>query len=272
MIYDIFTLNDELELLDMRLNIHNEYVDKFIIIESNKTFHMKDKSSTYLENKDLFTYFNHKIIHINVEMINHGHPFYNDYYQKSQCYKYALEHITDNDICYISDLDEILNGLHITQLLETNLEKPICGVAKFLHYFLNVSVDTDWYNGIICNKKTILNLFKNQKIDHLSCRTVRDSRANKEIFDLKTNYGYHYTYLISQTSGIYNIYKKLKSHSHLELCDLTMDHIEYCVNNLLPLNPSSQPWTLKPFKLNESNCPKYILNNLLKFKNLIYKT
>ena len=38
MIYDIFFYNNENKLLDIRLNQHCKYVDKFIIIVGDKTF------------------------------------------------------------------------------------------------------------------------------------------------------------------------------------------------------------------------------------------
>ena len=42
MIYDCFTFFNELDLLDIRLNILNDYVDKFVIVESTKTFTGKE--------------------------------------------------------------------------------------------------------------------------------------------------------------------------------------------------------------------------------------
>jgi beta-1,4-mannosyl-glycoprotein beta-1,4-N-acetylglucosaminyltransferase len=269
MIYDIFTFNDELEILELRLNIHNELIDKFVIVESNKTFRMRDKPSVYLANKSLFKQFEEKIIHIFIEMIDNGHPFYNDYYQKSMCYKSALEILNKEDICYISDLDEILNTSYLLNFQDSDQKEPMCGVAKFLHYFINVEVDTDWYNGIICNKNNITNFFNNN-INHLTTRDFRDNRANKNIFSINKDYGYHYTYLLDKKSGTNNIYKKLQSHSHTELDHIDINHINYCVKNLLPLNPQSQPWKLTPFELDNINCPLFILNNINTYQHLIY--
>ena len=62
MIYDCFIFNNEIELLDLRLNILNPYVDKFIITEGDKTFSGIPKESVYLQNKDKFSKWEDKII------------------------------------------------------------------------------------------------------------------------------------------------------------------------------------------------------------------
>ena len=38
MVYDIFTFNNELDILEIRLNILDNYVDYFVIIEGVETF------------------------------------------------------------------------------------------------------------------------------------------------------------------------------------------------------------------------------------------
>ena len=43
-IYDTFIFSNELDLLDLRLNTFNDYVDKFVIVESNITFSGKPKN------------------------------------------------------------------------------------------------------------------------------------------------------------------------------------------------------------------------------------
>ena len=61
--YDIFTLNNELDMLELRLNILNDYVDYFVIVEATETFTGVDKPLYYQLNKERFSEFEHKIIH-----------------------------------------------------------------------------------------------------------------------------------------------------------------------------------------------------------------
>ena len=54
-IYDCFQFFNELDLLEIRLNILNDYVDYFVLVESTVTFYGFDKPLFYKENKDKFT-------------------------------------------------------------------------------------------------------------------------------------------------------------------------------------------------------------------------
>ena len=47
-IYDCFIFNNEVELLELRLNILNDVVDKFVIVEGNFTFSGTKKESNFL--------------------------------------------------------------------------------------------------------------------------------------------------------------------------------------------------------------------------------
>jgi beta-1,4-mannosyl-glycoprotein beta-1,4-N-acetylglucosaminyltransferase len=57
MIYDCFTLFNELDLLELRLNILDKFVYKFVISESTRTHSGKPKELYYLKNKERFKKF-----------------------------------------------------------------------------------------------------------------------------------------------------------------------------------------------------------------------
>jgi beta-1,4-mannosyl-glycoprotein beta-1,4-N-acetylglucosaminyltransferase len=61
-VYDCFTFFNELDLLEIRLNELNDVVDYFVLVESKRSFQNKPKECHYLNNKDRFEKFNHKII------------------------------------------------------------------------------------------------------------------------------------------------------------------------------------------------------------------
>ena len=50
-VYDTFLFFNELDLLEIRLNILDDYVDYFVLCEANQTFSGKDKKLYYKENK-----------------------------------------------------------------------------------------------------------------------------------------------------------------------------------------------------------------------------
>ena len=68
-IYDCFQFFDEEMLLDLRLNIMNKYVDKFVITEA--TYMHNGKSKNLIFNIEKFSKFKDKIIYI---VVDHDPP------------------------------------------------------------------------------------------------------------------------------------------------------------------------------------------------------
>ena len=71
-IIDCFTFYNELDLLKYRLDLLNDVVDSFVIVESTHTFVGKEKRLFFNENKHLID--NEKIIHIIVDDFPYKHP------------------------------------------------------------------------------------------------------------------------------------------------------------------------------------------------------
>ena len=67
-IYDCFIFNNEVDLLKLRLNILDDVVDKFVIIEGKKTFSGNDKESIFLKNKEKFSRWEDKIIYRHIDI------------------------------------------------------------------------------------------------------------------------------------------------------------------------------------------------------------
>ena len=61
-IYDCFMFSDEKMILDIRLNVLNEYVDHFVIVESKYKHNGDIKNKNFDLNQ--FSKFNNKIIYI----------------------------------------------------------------------------------------------------------------------------------------------------------------------------------------------------------------
>ena len=117
-IYDCFPFFNELDLLEIRLNYLDPYVDYFVLCEAKVTFSGISKKLFYAENKDLFKKFEHKIIHVVVddtppELIGVD-PFRTDQHQRNSVIK-GLDNCSDDDIIIraIWTSFPILRGLKI---------------------------------------------------------------------------------------------------------------------------------------------------------------
>lgn len=164
--YDCFYFLNELDMLEMRLNILDPYVDFFVLSEATETFSGFPKPLYYQENKERFKKWEHKIIHnvvsdypndIKIYFLaktspNVGkgeHWWVREFYQKESIKK-ALTGLKDNDVCYVSDVDEIWRP-ELNFEVKDAIYKP--RQVPYL-YYLNQRTDENWlgWNGTIVTK------------------------------------------------------------------------------------------------------------------------
>lgn len=269
-IYDCFIFNNETDLLEIRLNILNDYVDHFVIIESSETFTgLKKKLSFNVEN---YPKFKNKIIYgIINKFPNNGTAWENESYQRNYILR-LLEGANLEDFIMISDLDEIPNLENINFL--NYPEKLIVFQQRLFLYKLNYGEIKPSWHGTKCIKK--MNLTTPQKIRNLKTHKKYDfyridkkyfSNTYEDSFKVVENGGWHFSWL----GDINFIRRKLESFSHTEMNNLSInnyDYIENCIKNLQPLE-KKQKINLQKLPMKNEYLPRYILDNLVKYKSLI---
>ena len=153
-IIDAFIFYNELDMLEYRLDTHNEYVDCFILVEASLTHNGKPKPLYFQENKERFLKYLHKIIHIIVDDLkeNPTHDksqvlsddvWKNENLQRNCIHKGLLQlKLHDTDYIFISDVDEIINP-NMFQYLKTS--KTLINAAA-------LTMDMYYYNLCCLNK------------------------------------------------------------------------------------------------------------------------
>ena len=136
MIYDCFTFFNELDVLEIRLNVLKNVVDKFVLVEAGETHTGKKKPYHFKENKGRFAEFLDRIIYVGIESFPKGHDaWWNENYQRNEIMR-GLEGVRDDDVILISDLDEIPRP----EVIEALSKKG--GVWRFNHvmfgFYLNM--------------------------------------------------------------------------------------------------------------------------------------
>ena len=150
-IYDCFSYWDEDLLLDIRLNILNNYVDFFVIVEGNRTWQNNHKKLKF--NLNNFPKFKNKIIYVPIEDMPDGdNPYERENFQRN-CILRGLDKSKEEDLIIISDLDEIPNPSSIK-----NFNKKMkYAVFKQKHYYykfnLHSTINPYWHGSRICLKK-----------------------------------------------------------------------------------------------------------------------
>ena len=118
MIYDCFTFNNELDILDIRLHELAGLVDRFILVEADQTFKGNPKPLYYDNNKCLFKKFRDKIIHVvcdfptrpdNLFLKKYNEAWAKQYFQRDQIGS-GLASAGADDLIIVSDVDEIFSA------------------------------------------------------------------------------------------------------------------------------------------------------------------
>lgn len=200
-IIDTFYFFDEFDLLEIRLNILNKYVDEFVLVEAPETFNGKSKPLFYNENKERYSKWNHKINHYivedfpkNTELLskalnspntgnNKEHWWVREFYQKESLI-IPLNKYSDDDLIFVSDVDEIWNPEINYKISDDKVYSPIQTAYPF--YLNNRS---NQHHG--CWTGTRFGLCKTLKLkgpNHF--RTERESPSVKI-----PNGGWHFSWL-----------------------------------------------------------------------------
>ena len=150
-IYDCFSYWDEDFLLDIRLNILNDYVDYFVIVEGNKTWQNNFKKYRFDINN--FLKFKDKIIYIQVNNLPDGKdPYSRENFQRNSILR-GIDKAKSNDLIIISDLDEIPNPHKIS----TFNSKMRYATFKQKHFYYKINLQSQktpfWHGSKICVKK-----------------------------------------------------------------------------------------------------------------------
>ena len=137
MIYDCFSFFNELDLLEIRLNVLKDVVDRFVLVEAGETHTGKPKPFYFEENRDRFAAFADRIVYRKLERFPAGHgAWWNENYQRNEISKALIEcGACDDDDILISDLDEIPNPEAVARWKGTPGVKTFH--QKYYSFYLN---------------------------------------------------------------------------------------------------------------------------------------
>ena len=220
MTYDCFTFFNELDLLEIRLNVLKDVVDRFVLVEARQTHSGKDKPLYFAENRGRFAAFEDRIIHLVVESFPEGGDSWVRENLQRNFIAEGLKDCRDDDLILISDLDEIPDPRIFPIRLEPD---EICLLEQNMYYyFLNYRDRGDpvWMSG---TKALAYRTFRHglDSVDvpystYLPESVNRGTTANKIRMYRScrhiSNGGWHFSFL----GGVDAIVRKLQSFSHQE--------------------------------------------------------
>jgi beta-1,4-mannosyl-glycoprotein beta-1,4-N-acetylglucosaminyltransferase len=281
---------DEEMLLDLRLNIMNKYVDKFIITEATYMHSGKPKKLIFDINK--FSKFKDKIIYnivdkepSNIEIVNNeddadtrGNKLINnsikrENYQREMGIE-SLRAAENEDIIIINDIDEIPNLDKVN--FNTINNKIIIFKQKTYYYKFNLAYEKlIWYGSKACKKKKFispqwLRNVKHQKYPFWRFDTIFSKKKYSNI-NYINNGGWHFTN-IKSAEDINKKFSNFLHHQDFEVSGLTLENIKKMIKDNkvlydLDVDKRSFKWegNKKLGKVTMSELPNYLSLNFKKY-------
>lgn len=256
MLYDCFTFFNELELLELRLHTLNDVVDKFVILEADRTFTGNPKRFYYEENKDRFKEFSHKICHLKCSAepttLRHGddlatlsHNAWQREFMQRNMLIAGLEQAKLSDVMMLSDIDEIPCPKMIEAVLEDYAE-PNVFIQELFFYHINWLRYPNWWHGTaLLSIRDMLNF---QSIQH-----IREARKQ---FDPARG-GWHFCSI----GGAHRVATKMKAFAHVEVdihgdLNQTAEKLEECFKTASDAYDPNVKMKIIPY--NAANYPPYM--------------
>lgn len=264
--YDCFTFFNELDLLELRLNILKDVVDKFVLVEATRTQNNQEKPLYYEENKERYKEFNDRIIHVMVNDFPNELGKWTIENHQRNCISRGLKECNPDDLIIISDLDEIPDPKLLNKIVDS--EKIIAFDLNCFQYYLNDLVfGLPWDHGCkILTYKNFQTILDDDGCDHgaLDEKVNIGTTASKirlysgprqKRYD---NAGWHFSYM----GGDEAILKKLQS-----TCEGTTKATLEAVK-IFRLSNKSPVCKLIPVIIDKS-FPEYLVSNMSKYSDFV---
>ena len=234
---DCFVFYNELDMLDYRLSILYPHVSAFVLVESTRTFIGTLKPLFYHENRERFSKYSDKIVHVIIddfcekptigfEFHSQQNQWVNEMYQRNAM-TFGIERLVEKgvigcpmDVIMISDLDEIIDP-HALPMIKKYLDKDmhpetegVVGLNMDFYYYnmtcLLEGMYTDKTRAITYEKYTSLPWVK--KTESKRVRDIHLQIRFPPCYLLPRVAGWHMSYFGSE----HFIENKIKQFSHQE--------------------------------------------------------
>lgn len=259
-IIDCVTFNGEYDLLEIRLNILNDYVDEFIIVEAPTTFSGKPKPLYYEQNKDRYKQWHSKIKYFVIDENytpeeiaqaesspnTRGAAHWKREFLQKESIKKALTHLNDDDIVFIGDVDEIVRPESI-EAWRKFTGSPFKIKLDVYSYYLNNRSSEEFYGTLV------------SKYWHVRTDCLNHLRTNS--WKRNLGGGWHFT-----SMGGYEEVKRKLSDSYTRESYWT----ERVESNLKDNVENSKDFLGRGFTytVDESHWPQFLKDNKQKYAHL----
>lgn len=259
MIVSVFTYNGETAILKLHLSILAPYVDRFIIVEANKTFTGNEKPLYFFRDQRFFKPWWKQIDYFVMDdwddtqlwekALSSPHTkgashWKREFYIKESIQKALIKfNVQEEDTLFIGDVDEIINPS-----IEFVGEMPVKAKLRVYTYYLNNASSEEFWGTLICKYADIKDKCLND---------MRNDAPKSHQF-----LGWHFTSM----GGVDMVQRKLNdSYTHESYnMNFIPGHVEKSIKQRTDL--LMRPFT---YELDETYWPDYLKKYKREYKNLL---
>ena len=289
-VFDCTAYFEEELMMDIRFNILNNHVSKFIVVESRYSHSGKKKKLNF--NIKRFSEFRHKILYLVIEDepknlleiknndTDSAIKRLNSIKRLEQARNYMMEGLKDaseDDVVLLSDSDEIPN-LDVCDIKNIGNDIYIFE-QKMFNYKFNLYYDLiPWFGTRACKIKNLksfawLKDLKSKKyplwrIDVL----FSDLKSNK--VKIIKNAGWHFNNLLT-AEKLYNKLVNQGHHNEFDVSGITLENLKAKIQNRLAFynhkadkkDNDKYNFEYKLKKVGDDQLPKFLVDNKSNYKN-----
>jgi beta-1,4-mannosyl-glycoprotein beta-1,4-N-acetylglucosaminyltransferase len=271
LVFDCFSLFNELDILEIRLHELSKVVDYFVLVEATRTHVGNPKRLYYLDNLGRFSQFKNQIIHVVVDNMpispdeianERGSHWLESDYQKSDDWvrerfqrnaiMQGLTYANPEDMIIIGDADEIVRASVVEDLKTTIVDGSNAINQSLCSGYVNWQcTNMPWWGSKVLRKKFIT--------------TPSEDRFHTPAARGVESGGWHFMFM----GGADAVRLKIRSYAHSEfnVPSLLMKVDERLTS---PQDVLGRDYMYKVVPIDDTY-PKYLVDNQDKFSHLIYK-
>lgn len=154
MIVDTFLFNIEFDMLDLRIELTQDWVDRWVVCEANRTLSGQPKPYRLTEARQRYAHLGSRLKIIQLDVPETWSSWDIENGQRSALLP-GYQDCNDNDIIMHSDLDEILDPTKVPALLLQleNEDRPVSCTLDMYMYRLDRRLNRSWAGNVIAKKR-----------------------------------------------------------------------------------------------------------------------
>lgn len=249
MVFDCCMFFAEIELLKLRLSEGDSYIDKFIIVEGEKTFTGKPKPVYFNDIRHEFKQWEDKIIHVTSDFRPRAGEWNNEIYQREKIRAgLVAAGAKGDDICIISDIDEVPNY----KAIDYTFKGTQSLLMRCFYYYFN------------CEQSLTIDTAKVMPWSYIEPRRIQECRGL--VPDRVVEYGgWHFSFLGTPEK----IRTKIEAYSHQDLNlpqYVDLNNIKDNIDNLKDIFNRSYNYKIVEI---DNSFPAYLISHQEELKEFI---